>query len=61
MSAFTRLCALCHLDLDLFRTYEVTAGNTETSGCYLFDRRAAVQLAVLACDTIRILTTFTGI
>ncbi len=44
MSAFTRFCTLCHLDLDFSCRYQITAGNTETSTGYLFDRGTSVIL-----------------
>ena len=43
LSALTRLCALCHLDLDLFGADQVAGGDTETSGCHLFDGGTTVQ------------------
>ena len=44
MSTFTWFCSLRHLDLDLFCTYQITAGDTKTSGCDLFDGRTAVRI-----------------
>ena len=61
MSAFARLCALCHLDLDLSCGYQIAAGHTETSAGYLLDRRAAVLIRSGRCDTLIALTAFTGI
>ena len=61
MSTFTRLCTLCHLDLDLFCRNQVTAGNTETSACYLFDRRAAVIVCSCGIQTLITFTTLTCI
>ena len=61
MSAFTRLCTLCHLDLDLSCRYQVTAGNTETSAGYLFDRRAAVIVCSRGIQTLITFATLTGI
>ena len=61
LSAFTRLCTLRHLDLDLFCMYEVIGSNTETSGSDLLDRthlRIAVRHSLIS---FRILTAFTGV
>ena len=61
LSTFTRLRALCHLDLDLSCVNEVIGGNTETSGSDLLDRthlRIAVSHSLVS---FRILTTFTGV
>ena len=43
MAALARLCALGHLDLDLVRTDQVTAGHAETAGSHLFDGGTAVR------------------
>ena len=61
MSTFTRLCSLCHFDLDLLRTGQITAGNTETSGCNLFDCGTTVLSVRSDGQTILVLTTFTGV
>ena len=56
MTAFTRFCALCHLDLDFLGTCQILDGYTKPSGSYLFD--SAVHLSAQACRTF---TTFTRI
>ena len=61
MSAFTRFCSLCHLDLDLLGAYQVTAGNTKSTGCYLLDGRATVLSVLADGKALFFLTTFTGI
>ena len=38
LTAFTGLCALRHLDLDIFRIPEIADRNTETAARHLFDR-----------------------
>ena len=37
MSALAGFCSLCHLDLDLLCTDQVTAGDAKTSAGYLLD------------------------
>ena len=61
MSALTRLCTLCHLDLDLSCGNQITAGNAETSAGYLFDRRAAVIVCSRGIQTLITFATLTGI
>ena len=61
MSALTRLCPLCHLDLDFSCGNQITAGNAETSAGYLFDRRAAVIVCSCRIQTLITFTTLTGI
>ena len=61
MSALTGFCSLCHLDLNLLCTYQVTAGNTKTSTGYLLDCGTTVQSVRSDGQTIQVLTAFTGI
>ena len=61
MSAFPRFCTLCHLDLDLFCAYQIAAGNTETSGCHLFDGRTSVIVTSCGIQSVITLSTFTGV
>ena len=61
LSSFTRFCALGHLDLDLLGAYQITAGNTETAGSYLLDRRTTVVVRRSRYQTIQAFTTFTCI
>ena len=55
MSAFAGLCALGHLDLDLFRAAQVRARDTEAPGSYLLDfavfvrSEAVCLLSALSC------------
>ncbi len=44
MSALSRLCALRHLYLNLFRAHQITAGHAKPSGSHLLDRRTAVTV-----------------
>ena len=43
MSTFTRLSALCHLNLNLLCAYKVSRSNAESSWCNLLDCRASVK------------------
>ena len=61
MAALTRLRALGHLDLDLIRTDEVTAGHAETTGSHLFDGGTAVVLGSLGIQTVIALAALTGV
>ena len=61
MSALAGFCSLCHLDLDLLCTYQVTAGDAETSAGYLLDGRTTVESIRAYGQTVQILTAFTGI
>ena len=61
MSALAGFCSLCHLDLNLLCTYQVTAGNTKTSTGYLLDCGTTVQSVRSDGQTIQVLTAFTGI
>ena len=42
MSALSRLCALCHLDLDLLGTDQVSGGHAKASRSHLLNGRTAV-------------------
>ena len=61
MSALAGFCSLCHLDLDLLCTYQITAGDAETSAGYLLDRGTTVQSVRSYGQTVQVLTAFTGI
>ena len=61
MSAFTGFCTLRHLDLNLSCTYQISAGNTKTTGCYLFDCRTSVIIASCGIQSVITFTAFTGI
>ena len=43
MTTLTGLRALRHLDLDLLRAYQISAGNTKTTTRHLLNRGATVQ------------------
>ena len=57
MAALARFCTLGHLDLDLFCTDKVFAGNAESSRCYLFDRGASLR----GFETVITLTALTSV
>src|SRR6185295_3058657 len=55
LPAFTRLGALCHLDLDLVRAIEILCGHPEAARCDLFDLGAqgiALEQRDIALDPI---------
>ena len=61
VATFTRLCTLCHLDLDLLCTDQITGGNTETSGSHLLDRRTAIHSRTCCFQSFQTLTTLTAV
>ena len=61
MATFTWLCALCHLDLDLLCTDQITGGNTETSGSHLLDGRTAIHSRTCCFQSFQTLTTLTAV
>ena len=61
MSTFTGLSSLCHLDLNLLCTYQVTAGNTKTSTGHLLDRRTSVKSVSTYLHSVKVFTTFTTV
>ena len=56
MSTFSRFSALCHLDLNLLCTDQITAGNTKSSGSNLLYGRST-----LGIQTLQALTTLTRV
>jgi hypothetical protein len=61
LAAFTRLGALCHLDLDIIGADQVFGGNAKTPRCNLLDPRTH-RIAVLQdAETFGFFAAFTGI
>ena len=54
VAAFARLCALCHLDLDLVAAHQVLRVDAETAGCNLYD--GACALCAVAVGRLAALT-----
>ena len=61
VATFPGLCSLCHLDLDLLGTYQITGGNTETSGRHLLDGRTAIHSRACCFQSFQTLTTLTTV
>ena len=61
VSALTRFCALCHLDLDFSCRYKITACYPKSATGNLFDCGTAVILASGRSNTFCTLSTFTCI
>ena len=60
LSAFTRLCTLCHLNLYLFGIYQVFGRNSKASRCYLLGlagKTNSVHLRVIAGVVLATLTS----
>ena len=56
VTAFTRFCTLCHLNLNLISRYQISFCHTESAGCDLLHAR------ILICsETLFLFSTFTGI
>ena len=60
MTTLTWFCTLCHFNLDFFCAYKITAGNTKSSGSYLFDCRTSVYFRSCTVKTFVTFTTFTS-
>ncbi len=61
MSALAGLCTLCHLDLDLLRAHQISAGDAKTTARHLLDRRAAVDPVWSDHHAVQILTALAGV
>ena len=61
MSALSGFCSLSHLDLDLFCTYQIPAGNAETGAGHLLDSRASVHSSPCRIQTFFTFSTLTGV
>ena len=56
MSAFSWFCSLCHLNLDLLCTYQISGSYTESSGSDLLDCGTAVGI-----QSFNFFSTFTTV
>ena len=61
MSSFPWFCSLCHFDLNLISTDQITACHSKTSACHLLDRRTTILLCPFCQKPFRRLSTFSTV
>src|SRR6266566_8096372 len=61
LPAFTRLCALRHLDLQFVSVDQIIRSHAESGGCYLLDRAATPVTVRVFLVALFVLATFAGV
>jgi len=61
LATFSRLCTLCHLDLDLLGVCEVLCRHTEAAGSHLLDGRAGRTTVLHNFKALRIFTALSSV
>ena len=61
MAAFSRLCALCHFDLNFLGRSQILGGYAESAGCHLLDGRTFIHGTACGHNTLQVFAAFTAI